>query len=582
MKLVRVICQGTVVAIVSLAAVSSAAPPKLTAFFPPGAARAQKLTVQVTGEFAKWPVEWKSDKPGLTLTSLTDKNKVEVNVAAEAVPGIYWLRVFDGEGASSPRPFVVGTVRDIEEVEPNDAVEKGQELELPVTINGKLGKAGDVDGFVVKLKAGERLIAAVEGNGVLGSPMDAVLQVAQLTGGVEGSPAPAVGQPASPTVSFPRRFEAFVLEQSDDEAGLDPRISFVATREGRYLVRVFAFPSEPNSSIAMSGGDNYVYRLTVTTGGYVDHTLPLARSVAAPANPLTIVDGGPSLGTPPLVAELTSPDAEDESFPAEDRRSTSAFHPSVPGTFVVPWTPHPSVAASDESLTPIGQTVALPVVVSGRLVQARQRATFKFNASKGQAIRLKADARSFGSALDPYIQVRDSMGKVLAEVDDANNQRDALLNFTPPADGVYEAVIRDIHLQGSHRHAYRLTMAPVTPDFALTVAADAFSLTAGKPLEIPVTIDRRDGFAETLDVQVLGLPTGVTQMPAKSEPKGDSAKTVKITLTADPAMLNGVVHSVVRIVGVSTGANALKHRATFTVAGSPSPQHDIWLTVLKP
>lgn len=582
LKLVRESCLGAVVVALAAATVSSAAPPKLTGVFPPGAARGQKITAQVTGEFAKWPVEWKSDKPGVTLSSLADKNKVEATVAADAVPGIYWLRAVDGEGASSPRPFVVGTVQEVEEIEPNDSVEKGQELELPVTINAKLGKAGDVDGYVVKLKAGERLIAAIEGNGLLGSPMDAVLQVAQLTGGVDGNGTPAAAAPAGAPASFPRRTEAFVLEQRDDETGLDPRISFVASRDGRYLVRAFAFPSEPNSSIAMSGGDNYVYRLTLTTGPFVDHTLPLARNIPAPASPLTVVDGGPARGLAPLLAELTAPDADDEGFAAADRSATTAFHPSAAGAFVVPWTDFPSIVATEEAISPNGQSITLPVVVSGLLVQPRQRATFKFAAAKGQALRLKADARSFGSGLDPLILVRDAMGKVLAEVDDANNQRDAVLNFTPPADGTYEAVIRDVHHQGGFRHAYRLTIAPIAPDFALTIAADAFSLTAGKPLEIPVTIDRRDGFADPIELQVVGLPTGVTLTPAKSEPKGDSAKTVKLTLNADPAMIAAVMHGTVRIVGTSSGATAKRHRATFAVPGATSPQSGVWLTVLKP
>ena len=74
------------------------------------------------------------------------------------------------------------------------------------------------------LKRGQTLVAALKGHR-LGSPMDAVLQVVSPAG--------------------------FVLSQNDDGAGLDPRLVFEATEAGRYVVRGFAFPSEPNSTIGL-------------------------------------------------------------------------------------------------------------------------------------------------------------------------------------------------------------------------------------------------------------------------------------------------------------------------------------------
>lgn len=557
--------------VILMATATWAAAPKLTAVFPPGAARGQKVTITATGDFSKWPVEWRFDRPGLTATAAMEKGKVDVQVAPDAAPGVYWLRAIDAEGASSTRPFVVGTAREVEEVEPNDQVEKGQELELPVTVNAKVGKAGDVDGFVVKLKSGERLVAAVEGNGTLGSPMDAVLQVAEIFGA-----AAPVGGPAP---RFARRPEAFVLEQRDDETGLDPRLSFVAPHDGRYLVRVFAFPSEPNASVALSGGDNYVYRLTLAAGPFVDFVLPLARSVAAAAGPFTIEEGNAAPGAEQRTAEITGAAADDAEFAAEDRATSWAFQSGAAGAFPLAWTNHVSLVATAEALTPAGQQLSLPATVSGRLVQPGQRATFRFSAAKGQKLRLKADARSLGFPLDALISIHDATGKTLAENDDASNQRDAALAFAAPADGVYSAAIRDVHGHGGARYAYRLTIEPQEPDFGLTVASDNFAILPGKTVEIPVTIDRRDGFAQEIELQVVGLPAGVTMTPAKSEAKGDSAKSVKLVLNADAAAAAANVS--VRIVGVTAGQPLRRHRATYAVAGSPIPQRDLWLTVTK-
>ena len=69
------------------------------------------------------------------------------------------------------------------EQEPNDEPAKAQKVErLPVVVNGRLGKRGDVDTFEVELRKGQTLVAALEGHGRLGSPMDGVLQVVSADG----------------------------------------------------------------------------------------------------------------------------------------------------------------------------------------------------------------------------------------------------------------------------------------------------------------------------------------------------------------------------------------------------------------
>ena len=107
-----------------------------------------------------------------------------------------------------------------------------------------------MDGFAVALTRGQTLVASLEAERHLGSPMDAVLQVVSPDG--------------------------FVLAQNDDDIGRDPRIVFEAPSAGTYIVRLFAFPAKPDSSIRFAGGSDYVYRLTLTTGGFIDYAFPLA------------------------------------------------------------------------------------------------------------------------------------------------------------------------------------------------------------------------------------------------------------------------------------------------------------------
>src|SRR5581483_11013284 len=49
------------------------------------------------------------------------------------------------------------------------------------------------------------------------------------------------------------------------------------------IVRTFAFPAVPDSAIRFSGADTFIYRLTLTTGAFVDHVFPLAVNGAAAA-----------------------------------------------------------------------------------------------------------------------------------------------------------------------------------------------------------------------------------------------------------------------------------------------------------
>src|SRR5262249_50536920 len=159
--------------------------------------------------------------------------------------------LYDEDGATDLRPFIIGNLPEVIEAEPNDDPNRPQSISpLPATINGRLARGGDVDGFSVTLHQGQTLVADLEANRHSGASRDAALQVVCDSG--------------------------FVLAQNDDAVGRDPRIVFEAPTEGTYLVRVFAFPATPDSSIRFAGGSAFVYRLTLTTAGFLDHAFPLA------------------------------------------------------------------------------------------------------------------------------------------------------------------------------------------------------------------------------------------------------------------------------------------------------------------
>src|SRR6476646_8996963 len=80
---------------------SLSAPPAVTYFYPAGGQRGTTVEVTAAGTFDHWPVQvWTSDRP-ITATAGKDKGKLAITIAADALPGVHWLRLFDGQGAST-------------------------------------------------------------------------------------------------------------------------------------------------------------------------------------------------------------------------------------------------------------------------------------------------------------------------------------------------------------------------------------------------------------------------------------------------------------------------------------------------
>jgi hypothetical protein len=525
------------VCLLGFAAAAPAAPPAVTYLFPAGVQRGQTVEVTAAGSFERWPVQAWCDGQGIEIRAAGDKGKLSISAAADVVPGVYWLRLHDEQGASTPRPFVVGNLPEVLEREPNDDPKKPQLLESSAVVNGRLEKVGDVDTFAVRLHKGQTLVASMLANRVLGSPMDAVLQVVSADG--------------------------FVLGQNHDSNGLDPQIVFTAAADGIYLVRTFAFPATPTSAIRFDGAETYVYRLTLTTGGFAEYAYPLAVPRAFP-------------GQVELVGWNIPEAARKVAVPGEAPDRVS--HPQLANAVSVRLEPHPTAVEAEPNGRERPQPITLPVTISGRIDPAGDVDVYQFEAAKGQKLFFQVEAWALGFSLDPVLRLTDGTGKVLAQADDVGSSRDgsrdAELSFMVPEDGTYRIEVRDLHSGGGLRHVYRLRATLAEPDFDLTLAADRFILTPSKPLEIPVTVVRRNGFADEVVFSVVGLPEGVTAAPAVA---AADAKSVTLRLTADA----GPVAGPIRIVGKAKGKDEMARTARSPLAGLGASTADLWLTVAR-
>jgi hypothetical protein len=521
-------------------AVSSihAAPPTVNYFFPAGGQRGTTVTVTADGTFGHWPPRVWVDREGVAVEPAKESGKLLVTIADDAVPATYGIRLYDGEGASSARAFLVGTLPEVMEREPNDDFKKPQVLETSsVVVNGRLGKVGDVDTFALALKKGQTLIASLEANRTLRSPLDGHLQVVSPDG--------------------------FVLEHNDDFHGLDPQIVFPVPTDGTYLVRTFAFPSVPDSSIRFAGGDKFIYRLTLTTGAFFDYPYPLAVARSAPGD-VDLV--GWNLSTVLRTLPVPAPGEADQ---------VTLFHPQSANVVRVRLEPHAAVVKALANSRHDPQKIDLPVTITGRIERPGDVNYYQFHGDKGQKLTFRAEAQTLGFPLDPVLQITDLEGKQLAKAQAGALGKDPVLDFTVPQDGPFLLTVRDLHGTGSGRHVYRLQADLAKPDFGLKLATDRFVIVPGKPLDVSVTIDRVHGFSNEIELDVEGVPEGVsvTTLPADSK----KAKTLTLHLSADRAPYSGSV----RVVGIGRGADGMTRIAQAAVAELGTATESLWLTVAK-
>ena len=118
--------------------------------------------------------------------------------------------------------------------------------------------------------------------------------------------------------------------------------------------------------------------------------------------------------------------------------------------------------------------------ISGRIDPPGERDVFRINLKKGEKHVFSLESRTLGLPLDAVLQVLDADGKTLAETDDVGKSRDPELTFTPPADGKYRVVVRDLNGRGGPHYAYLFRALVPEPDFTLSLSADKFDVGLGQ------------------------------------------------------------------------------------------------------
>src|SRR5207302_8129148 len=110
----------------------------------------------------------------------------------------------------------------------------------------------------------------------------------------------------------------------------------------------------------------------------------------------------------------------------------------------------------------------LPAAITGVLDQPDAQDRYFCAWKKGEVWSLAVQAQRIGSPLDVALTVLGPDGKQLAHNDDLPETTDAGLDFTVPADGTYQLVVRDLAGKAGSRSAlYRLGVRRPVADFRL-------------------------------------------------------------------------------------------------------------------
>jgi hypothetical protein len=509
-----------------------AATPALDYLYPAGGSAGSKFVITTGGAADPWPAQGWCDDPAVVIQAQTNKNKFDVAIGANATPGIHLVRLWNAEGSSAPRAFSIGFNRETEETEPNNNFKQAtNQLQLPVTVNGRFEKHNDCDTFAMELEAGKQFSAQMEAYR-LGSMMDPAMHLFDSRG---------------------KR-----VEFNHDFGTLDPFISYTPETSGRYYLQVMAFNHPASVNVNFYGNAAAIYRINMTQGPFHELLWPMA--VQQDAASRAALKGG---NLP------ASASAEIKPAMLQDKNPLAWL--SLPGASnlvpVVACSGKPAAEIEPNDSHTNAMKLELPLSVSGEISPQDPRDVFAFEGKKDQSYQIALWSARLGSGLNCVIRILDDKGAELAKSDIQTEARDPSLNWKCKKDGSYFASISDLRSGVWRKGFYHLAIETGERDFTPTVENHSFQLAAGKTNEIPVKITRRN-YDGKLAVEILGLPPEAKLLT----PEVEGSPTVKVFIPESAKAWSGPA----TFGFSSTNQPPIRRTATFNLQGSDDEQAGAW------
>jgi hypothetical protein len=449
--------------------------------------------------------------------------KFKVTIPADAPPGIHDVRLVNKWGVSNPRAFVVGDQNEVLEKEPNSDVAEAQRVEINTTVNGAISTNTDVDFFVFAGKKGQRVVMSC-----LASSIDSRLM------------------PAVELYDVTGRKLAYSRNYHDNDALVDA----VLPADGDYYIRLSEFTYTQGSA-------EHFYRLTITTAPWIDAIFPAgvepgkATKVTihgrnlpgGQPDPSAVVDGRVLDKLMVTVNAPTEPTARERlAYSGHIKPSASALDgfeyrvrnaSGISNPFLITFARSQPVLDNENNDTAeTAQEVPIPCEIEGRIEKKHDRDWYTFSAKKGDVLNLEVISERLSAPTAMYFVLKNPATK--SDIFESPDNNDVMNNkfyartddppvykFTVPADGKYQLMVASRHgdVLAGPRHLYRLHIAPAQPDFRLIVMAsdehrpDSAVLYRYGCQNLTVLAWRLDGFAGDIELNVEGLPPGVSCRP---------------------------------------------------------------------
>ncbi len=425
--------------------------------------------------------------PGTLLKSV----KMKVAVAKDAPLGVREFRIATTLGISSVGQLLIVDDPVILEAPNNNTVAQAQAVKLPCVLAGKLEVVEDLDYFKFEAKEGE--IVTFE------------MFCARLQDKIHD-----LQKHAKPMLTL-FDAEGRELAANDHFFFADPLLSYKIPKAGTYFLQV--------RESTYDGDPRWVYAIHATNKPYISHVFPMA------GNPGKTIQVEP-IGSAKFVKEKVALTVPDKLGVQQIQLDMDGVKTN-PATFIVSNLPQ-FIEQEPNDEPEKANRVTLPVGINGRIGKKRDIDHYVFEAKKGKPIRFELKARRFGtllnSSLHGILEIMTPKGAVVAS-NDVTHGLEAALVFTPTADGDHVLRIRDLNSKGSESSVYYIEADWALPDFTLRCDPDKAMIGPGSSTSWYVHVNRLNGFAGPVQVEIKGLPKSIRASP----------------LTIPPTMTQGVI-----------------------------------------
>lgn len=463
-----------------------------------------QVTLHTTGELSEHyltpPPYWTGPRAGVSSLPIPREVAAQLEVAADTPAGLVRWQVANANGVSQTAVFYVS--RGVEVMEDRSRDLPQRLPALPVAVSGRLSRLTEVDRYEF-VATSDGLVSIDLMARRLGSNFHGMLQVHEASGRL--------------------------LSDFSDTAGRDGGVTFIARQGETYTVSVH--------DADFRGDRSYVYRLALTPGPRVLATLPATGQRGTSAE-VEFVGWGIATGGPQLESLRQKVD-----FPTEPTLLAHTHHLQTPfgSVDVVIPIQEETVFARPAADAPLNVPCALTDVLPS---DSRER-RYTWHVAKDEYWQVDLQSMAIGGGLDVALSILGPDDKQLAENDDLPGTTDAGLEFKAPSDGVVTCVVRSVGATtGTLADIYQLSVKRSLPGFSLTMPQQA-SLVLGGKTQLAIQATRYGGFNADIDIQVTGLPQGVTatgdwKIPAgKKDVKGTLEATTDADVVAVPLQITG-------------------------------------------